>query len=41
MLDVNGSYLAIAVGAWLAYRLGCWVHDRADRTPNHEIRRQR
>ena len=27
---VNGSYLLIIVGAWLAYRLGCWVHDRRE-----------
>lgn len=38
---INGSFLLIIVGAYLAYRLGCWVHDRAEaRTPNHEIRRQ-
>lgn len=26
---VDGSYILIAVGAWLAYRLGCWVDARA------------
>lgn len=35
---INGSFLLIIVGAYVAYRLGCWVHDRAEaRTPNHEI----
>jgi len=27
---VNGVYLLIIVGAYLAYRLGCWVHDRSE-----------
>lgn len=36
---INGSYLLIIVGAWAAYRLGCWVHDRAERATNHEIGR--
>jgi hypothetical protein len=26
---VNGVYLLIIVGAYAAYRLGCWVHERA------------
>lgn len=25
---INGTYLLIIVGAWAAYRLACWVHDR-------------
>lgn len=25
---VNGSYIAIIVGCYLAYKIGCWVHDR-------------
>ncbi len=27
---VNGAYLLIIAGAYLAYRLGCWAHDRSD-----------
>lgn len=29
---INGSILLIIVGAYLAYRLGCWVHDRETRS---------
>lgn len=28
---INGTFLLIIVGAYIAYRLGCWVHDRAER----------
>ena len=34
---INGSYLLIIVGAWLAYRLGCWVHDRSASPTEHEV----
>lgn len=27
---VDGVYLLIIVGAYIAYRLGCWVHDRSE-----------
>lgn len=28
---INGSFLLIIVGAYVAYRLGCWVHERGER----------
>lgn len=31
-----GSLIIIALGAYGAYRLGCWVHDLGDRTTKHE-----
>jgi hypothetical protein len=38
---INGSILLLIVGAYGAYRVACWVHDRAEaRTPNHEIESQ-
>lgn len=30
-MNLDGSYIALVVGAWLAYRIGCWVHDRAEK----------
>lgn len=24
---IDGSFIVLAVGAYLAYRLGCWVED--------------
>lgn len=32
-----GSLILIALGAYGAYRLGCWVHDLGERTTKHEI----
>lgn len=28
-MTLNGIYIVIVVGAWLAYKLGCWVDARA------------
>lgn len=28
---INGSLIVLAVGAWLAYRLACWIDDREAR----------
>ncbi|WP_257720790.1 hypothetical protein [Microbacterium sp. XT11] len=36
---VNSVYLVIALGAYAAYRLACWVHDRAEHATDHEVRR--
>lgn len=38
---IDGSFIVLAVGAYLAYRVGCWVDAALEaRTTNHEIRRQ-
>lgn len=28
---INGAILLLAVGAWVAYKLACWVDERCER----------
>lgn len=32
---INGSLLLLAVGAWAAYKLACWIDDRC--APDREV----